>query len=74
MTTGGSQEFMESYFGKEENLTCHMKVQFSLVGYEFMNPYFTWSVGAHTVLNAKKEKDSNYLIDNLEKHLLEQVV
>ena len=74
MTTGGSREFMESYFGKEENLTCHMRVQFGLVGYEFMPPYFTWSVGAHTVLNAKKEASSDHLVDNLEKYLIEHVV
>ena len=74
MTTGGSQEFMESYFETEENLTRHMKVQFELVGYEFIKPYFTWSVGAHTVLNAKKELSSDYLIDDLEKYLIEQIV
>jgi putative NADPH-quinone reductase len=68
-TTGGSKKFMESYFESEKNLTLHMKAMFGLVGYEFIDPYFTWATMANTVLHENREEDISQLIGNFENYL-----
>lgn len=56
-TTGGSEQFMKTYFKSAEELCKPMQVQFEFIGYQFLKPHFTWAVGEKTVLNKKGNQD-----------------
>ena len=64
-TTGGSEKFMNNYFNSATELCKPMLVQFEFVGYKFLAPHFTWSVGEKTVLNKDGNQDITAMLADL---------